>query len=240
MEATTTRQTIAQVLRALKPFLPEGYSKLTSDRRAAVGYTYGDKLMVEVFGVCQWNASTQEKEGCHAVSIRVTPGYAFRRTSRGLYAAGLRTTSHKPLKDGTFKLETVGARLQFCLASIKEMEAAREREDAQRKADGEATKELAAEVRAYVEREGFNPAMLDRYNEAALFRPNVQPDETEDEAGEDEERVTQGPRGHIRNGPKRIDLDLKGLTLDQLVTILRALKPRTVRTMPVRSRRSRS
>lgn len=244
MEANTTAappkgQTIAQVLRALKPFLPEGYSKLTSDRRAAVGYAYGERLSVEVYGVCSWNASTQEKEGCHAVSIKVTPGYAYRRYV-GNSALGLRTTSHKPLKDGTFKLDTVGARIQFCLAQIKAMDEAKKREEEQRKSDAEASKALAAEVKAYVEREGFNVVMLDRYAEAPLFARKVRAGETEDEAGDDEERVTTGPRGSIRNGPKLVSIDFKGLTLDQLVRILRALKPVEVRTQPVRTRRRRS
>lgn len=234
-------QTIAQVLRALKPFLPEGYTKLESERRASVGYSYGERLYIEVFGVCSWNASTQEKEGCHATSIRVTPGYAYRRTSRGPSAIGLRTTSHKPLKDGTFKLDTVGARLQFCLAQAKAMDEARAKEEAERKTEAEGAKAMTEEVRAYLERDGFNTAILDRYNEAPLLPRPPGGKDPEDEEMDDEDwaRNKAVLRAKIRNNSKRIDLDLNGLTLDELIRVLAVLKPRVVRSKPLRVRRSR-
>lgn len=228
-------QTIAQVLRALKPFLPEGYVKI-SDRRAAVGYRYEGRISVEVFGVCQWDASTLQKEGCRAISIRVTPYYPFRQTSRGPTPAGLRTVVFKPSKAGTFNLANVGARIQRNLAETREMEEARKKETTDREAEAKGTKAMTEEIRAYLLAEGLNPAVLERYNQAPLFP---------DEAPEDEEdfhssRIYKGLRGNITNNSKRAHLELNGLTLDQLVKVLRALKPSVVRTKPVRIRRRRS
>lgn len=203
MTTTITKgQTVAQVLRALRPFLPAGFEKLTERNR--VGYVYPGRLTIEVFAVCTWDTTRKQKQGCHATSVAVKAHEDW-RTSR--YASGVRSTSHGARKDGTFKVDSIGQRVQFALAEIERIKIAR----AELAADKARTEAEEKALRAQVEREVRKLGLKFRrsYPTAPL---EIDPSEDGDE------------RASIRNNAKRVQVSLNGLTLDQTRKVLALIK----------------
>lgn len=199
MTTTITKgQTVAQVLRSLRPFLPAGFEKLTERNR--VGYVYKDRLTIEVFAVCTWDTTRKQKQGCHAVRVVVSADPEWRV---GRYASGVRSSSHTPRKDGTFKFDSIGQRVQFALAEIERIKIARA-EVAADKARADAEEKA---LRAQVEREVRKLGLKFRrsYETAPL---EIDPSEDGDE------------RASIRNNAKRVQVSLNGLTLEQTRKVL--------------------
>src|SRR5688500_2676352 len=106
MEATEKQNPrIAQVLRALRPYLPKGWTKAVLGEW--VGYAYGERLQVQVFGVCRWspaNRGAVKPTDCYATCIKVVPGYNYRVPPVGGSVA-LRGATHRPRQDGSFNLD---------------------------------------------------------------------------------------------------------------------------------------
>lgn len=197
--------TVAQVLRALRPYLPTGFEKYT-EKRYSVGYVYKDRLLIEVFGVCQWNATTKEREGCHATKIKVTPLGHYRGTR---FQPGLRTTTHSARKDGTFKLESVGSRVQFCRAAMIDIDQSRAAHEVKRIQMEADTKSLSNKLFNIAKLEGLKPSQ--QYSSTIAF-------------GEREDVDKENFQGTIQNGPALVSMDLKYITFPQAKQLLRLMR----------------
>jgi hypothetical protein len=129
--------TIAQTLRALRPYLPEGFKKTKG--RASAGYIYKELLEIEVFGLCKFDSTTKEKNECRATRIVVRPLKEYKSFT---YPGELRAASYGVRKaDKSFNLESIGERVQFILARLAdcakqqaERDAAYKKEQADKKA----------------------------------------------------------------------------------------------------------
>lgn len=206
-------QTLAAVLRALRPYLPPGFKK--TSERGALGYLYENKLWVDVLGVCEWNASTEEKSNCRAVRLRVVPSSQYRPALRGMRPlGGIRSRFYKPSKKtGEFNVAMIGARIQQCLEDIAQMDALTTREQEEQKQDKLAAAALKEHLRKFIVGIGMSEEIVTEYGHYPVLE------------GQESAR----PCAKVSNTAKTVQVSVDGLTLNEAQRILTEIGKACVR-----------
>lgn len=135
--------TTAAVLKKLRPILPPSFKRLapkTDDGQVWPAYTDG-RLVVEVRGVCQWNATTRERQACHATRIVArAEGFSY----RGI----VRQRTWQPNKAGVFNWDGIATAIQ---GMIPELDAHDTRCEKDKAAKSAAERATASNLKALVE-----------------------------------------------------------------------------------------
>lgn len=135
--------TTVQVMRRIRKLVPSDFKKIkvqTSwghpECEVWPGYTNGT-LFVNVRGVCEWRAESDEKENCKATQIVISSTHH-----------GIQKRYYRPRKDGTFNFDGIGTRLNLMVTQ----DAAKAQELAEYKAQQKANKEAGNRFRRELEK----------------------------------------------------------------------------------------
>lgn len=124
--------TVAQVIRKLRKYLPDGFKRtkpneddpIWAKSRTMPGYNDGH-VYVGVSAVCEYNATSKERENCRAINIKCWSNWM-----------DIRTTTYYARKDGTFNFDAIGNRLQTMILESENVQAEKlkeQQEDARKK-----------------------------------------------------------------------------------------------------------